>query len=452
MSRRSRLPGYVSRAIVSGGGGGDPPPGGERDWGYIPSSTSVSVTPQQDLWSLIPPSWFTVITAYVSDKIASLRTGRLTYVGNAPKVFLVLATFRLYDSTGNSTTKIAVRQGGRTSKELQGVSGSDPVFGGSTACPLIVYEHTGAHHSIVQLSKNEFVDCVVAATIDNDPPKVGLQAFGLVMVELRGSYGVLQDLADGSDTATAWVKLPGTTAAYLLKDFTQGADTRLTYGGSVTRRFRVDLLASSTVGNYVALGVYKDGTLVTGSDMPYNTSSGPYSKRTHCFVELAQNSYVEGWWYATSGGKYRYGLIMSAVELGEDYGRLYLTALGSIPFSTGILTCTTALDSVVNNFSMPSNNRLQYGGAVTKRFLISADVATYDSTASYHTYHVQLYKNGSPITPSTDVIAASSQRRASLHTQAMVELAPGDYVEVWGSSGGSGSQALGYVLSASEFA
>ena len=454
MSRRSRLPGYVSRAIVSGGGGGDPPPGGERDWGYIPIASAPTPMLLENQWIVIP-NWYSNITAYGSDNVVSPRNGQLAYVGDAKKTFLALAVFELWNGSTPVHSKVGLRVNGRNFKEYQGVSGSDPIFGGVYSEPWnAIYDHQTVHHGLMQLTYNEYIDGVASA-VDVGLYQAGLARLGMTLMELRGAHGVIQDLADSPmESGTVWIKIPGTTASYLLKGFSSSVDTRLTYTDTVTRRFRVDLAAALECGQAMTLGVYKNGTLVTGSDVGLGIYGIVYGNtlRTHCFVELAQNDYVEGWWYHDGAGAFRYGMAFSAVELGDSHGLLYMTAQGSIPFSLGKLTPTTALSSISSDFSMPDNNKLQYTGATTKRFLISADVHAYDSSAAYVYYELLLYKNGTALSPSTNSKGTSMQRRTPIYIQAVVELAQNDYIEVYGASGNSGSLAVGYVLSAAEFA
>lgn len=457
MSRRSRLPGYVSRAIVGGGGGGTPP-AGERDWGYIPTPSNAPITPSNDAYSgaywLAVPKWYTTMTAYASSKVASPRSGQLAYVGEGQKTFLALALWGWYGGTPTPYGKVAIRHNGRTSKELQGISGSDPLFGGVGVEPQYqVYDYQGVHHTIATLQKGSYVDGV-AGSLVTSPYVAGVTAFGMAIVELRGCYGAIQDLADGSDTATTWVKLPGTTASYLLNGFTQGADTRLTYTGSTTKRFRVDLVVGRSCGNPAWMGIYKNGTLVTGSSLYFASASYKSGARLHCFVELASNEYVEGWKINTAATFFRYGLIMTTAELGADYGLIHWTVDGAIPFSSGKIACTTALGPVVNNFSMPASNRLQYDGATTKKFLVTMDLQAQGSSgASYYYINVFIAKNGSAVSPATTAeVAVYSNGRITLHTQAILDLAPGDYVEAWGAAGASGCSAEGLILSAAEFA
>lgn len=95
-------------------------------------------------------------------------------------------------------------------------------------------------------------------------------------------------------TSAIPVKLEGSTAG-VLSNITHSSG-RLTYTGSTTYTFGVDFSASidASAGAEVSFGIYKNGSLVSGSKQVHKITPGEINVvSTGCFVSLAQNDYVE---------------------------------------------------------------------------------------------------------------------------------------------------------------
>lgn len=102
-------------------------------------------------------------------------------------------------------------------------------------------------------------------------------------------------------TAGTFVKAAGTTTLLSgSSDFTMPSNNRLTYGGTVTKKFRVTVALSMTLGaanEVLALRLAKNGTTIAATEIDRKTgASGDIGAAalTH-LVELATNDYVEIW-------------------------------------------------------------------------------------------------------------------------------------------------------------
>ena len=89
----------------------------------------------------------------------------------------------------------------------------------------------------------------------------------------------------------------------------------------------------------------------------------------------------------------------------------------------------TTTSSVAEKFAN-TDNRATYGGAVTARFSVSGIASV--TSANNNVIGLRIAKNGTVIAASTASSTTNASSRAEgVHTQALIELAPGDYVEVW---------------------
>jgi hypothetical protein len=320
----------------------------------------------------------------------------------------------------------AVGKQGSTPRESQGRVANFYLPGGLVSTSN-TYTWNMAPFAVEILDPNEFVEGFAAG--------IGtgiVYMLSLALVEIRGSYGMLQESADGVSTTSGWQKIPGTTALYVGKNFSQSANNRLLYGGTETKKFRVSLAtdgAGAPANQAIDIAAYKDGSIITGSSLTAEQSGNTICLRTHCFVELAPNSYVESWRRTSVSNSYtNKKQILTATELVGDYGLLYLTVYGGSTSGWAKVPGTTELSSVVNNFSQPVDNRLRYDGAVTKKFIITAEYVI-DTAAGYR--YVGIYKNAALILGSQQKIYPYAYMTI-VSTQAIVELAQNDYVEAWG--------------------
>ena len=94
---------------------------------------------------------------------------------------------------------------------------------------------------------------------------------------------------------------------------------------------------------------------------------------------------------------------------------------------TKILGTTTS--GTLVSFTMPANNRLQYGGTTTITTMISVDLDVSPTVAS--TLTIQIYKNGSPIAAANSNYQLTSGKPISLTVRMPVSFATSDFVEVF---------------------
>ena len=115
-------------------------------------------------------------------------------------------------------------------------------------------------------------------------------------------------------------------------------------------------------------------------------------------------------------------------------GELYLTT----PTATSIAAAnnwykvsgTTTLIAGGSNFSMPSNNRLTYGGAVSRKIFVSVSSSLQGSNGDE--IKIAIAKNGVHVDSSiVQVTVTGASNTQHLSSQSIVELGNGGYVEVF---------------------
>lgn len=128
--------------------------------------------------------------------------------------------------------------------------------------------------------------------------------------------------------------------------------------------------------------------------------------------------------------------------LKPTFGGLYVTVPAATTLATGVMTKaagTTALTHV-HNWSMPTNNRLQYNGVAGAHGHIAASVSL-TCAGNNQDIRVGIAKNGSVIASSilsNRILTGSDVRSTALHTDDM--LAPGDYLEFFVANDSGTSQ------------
>ena len=450
MGRRSRIPDFVSRTLIEQGviGGGPALPTGQA-YGFLYLDTGYDTPDTETNDYPIYVDEETTTLAQSSDSISSPVSGRLRYDGAAPTVFLVhqVTTLRCRtsDSSNYSEYGIAVGQ--------QGKPGPKSINAGDSG-------RLATHAMLISTMKpNEVIDGFAYfyySAVQN------VSFHSLIAKELLGAYGLIKHTVDGASTSAGWQLIPCTTGLHIGNEFSMPSNMRLRYDGAVTKKFRVDLTYThdESSSDYADQhGIYENGVLVAESVVARrgNNNGRASHVHTHCFVELAQNDYVEG--YINRGGASSTTVraaTLGVAELGAAYGLLYLTATGTYADNATWTKApgTTSIGATVADFSQEANNRLRYDGAVTKKFVVSADVSLSFTGATSSINQVCIYKNGT-IVPGTTQLSFKygADKPITLTTQAIIELAEDDYVEVWLQKADSLTTTVhNIILSAAEFA
>ena len=122
-------------------------------------------------------------------------------------------------------------------------------------------------------------------------------------------------------------------------------------------------------------------------------------------------------------------------RLTPTYGSMHMqgntTATVIAASATPVKVAGTTTASAIDQRFDHSSNRLTYAGARTKVFRVGV-VGVLQDGGNNDQYGVYVYKNGAVVPESEKFITADSGGRvASFSTQCLIELAAGDYVEVW---------------------
>jgi hypothetical protein len=111
-------------------------------------------------------------------------------------------------------------------------------------------------------------------------------------------YMIANATATTISSTASYTKVLGTTTSGVLSGFTMPSNNRLTYTGTTTLNFRVNVAAACTFGNnnqVYRISVFKNGVLVASSEMQQsNTATGENkSSPCQCAVSLATNDFIE---------------------------------------------------------------------------------------------------------------------------------------------------------------
>lgn len=94
---------------------------------------------------------------------------------------------------------------------------------------------------------------------------------------------------------------------------------------------------------------------------------------------------------------------------------------------------TTTLESISQKFTMPTDNRLTYGGAITRDFRVLVTAAL--ESSNNNVLGLYIAKNGTVFTNSSNFSTTSGTGKADNNTsQTVVDLATNDYLEVFVSN------------------
>lgn len=109
-----------------------------------------------------------------------------------------------------------------------------------------------------------------------------------------------------------------------------------------------------------------------------------------------------------------------------------LTAIATTQTFTKVAG-TTILFPDSNEMDMPANNRLRHNNGTTDQFVVDAHLSVFAESLLH--IRARLYKNNAPI-PGSDAVATlagqgGAGRYTNLAMAAVVDLSPGDYVEVF---------------------
>lgn len=112
-----------------------------------------------------------------------------------------------------------------------------------------------------------------------------------------GTYYVSSSAATTISNTTAHFKVAGTTTAGPLSQFTH-TDNRLTYTGTPTQVFHVDVaisMTSASANQVIEFAIFKNGTLETGSEIQrkQGTATDVAALALDFMVSMATNDYVE---------------------------------------------------------------------------------------------------------------------------------------------------------------
>lgn len=131
----------------------------------------------------------------------------------------------------------------------------------------------------------------------------------------------------------------------------------------------------------------------------------------------------------------------AVVSLQPVYGSLYMsTPAATTPGVAGtylkVLGTTTLVSTSNNLITSTASNRLVNNSGVAKTFLVSATISVVPGSAAANRLGFKIAKNGALLDDSESKITttASTTNEVFVQCQATVDLAAGDYVEVYGTN------------------
>lgn len=116
-----------------------------------------------------------------------------------------------------------------------------------------------------------------------------------------------------------------------------------------------------------------------------------------------------------------------------SFGACYFSAPAVTTLVAGVPAKAegTTVAMQLGGFLHPTNNRLEYDQLVTRTFLVSADVSATKSGGGSSLVSFLLYKNGAMVPGARVNRQVSTVDEGAVAVQCNVQLAQGDYVELW---------------------
>lgn len=255
----------------------------------------------------------------------------------------------------------------------------------------------------------------------------------LLYADTTTSVAKLADVAAGSvllsggvGIAPSYGKVGLTTHVTGTLPVANGGTGAVTLTGYVKGTGTTQMTAAATVPVADISGILPISKGGTGKDFTDLVGFVYCNGTTSVVTETVYaNSQISGTLPLANGGT---GYTQTAV------GELYLTA----PTATSIaaannwykISGTTTLIAGGSNFSMPSNNRLTYGGAASRKIFVSVSSSLQGSNADE--IKIAIAKNGVHVDSSiAQVTVTGASNTHHLSSQSIVELGNGGYVEVF---------------------
>ena len=270
-------------------------------------------------------------------------------------------------------------------------------------------------------------------------------------------------LLNDGDAATARTTLGISTpaAGIVTSDGTNFSSVTVlpaTNGGTGQSSYAVgDLLYANTTTSVAKLADVATGSVLLSGGLNTAPSYGKVGLTTHVsgILPVANGGFGvdissdNGFIYSNGDGNFMtYALISLTQQVGgtlpmENGGTGYTeTAVGELylttPTATSIAAAnnwykvsgTTTLIAGGSNFSMPSNNRLTYGGAASRKIFVSVSSSLQGSNGDE--IKIAIAKNGVHVDSSiAQVTVTGASNTHHLSSQSIVELGTSGYVEVF---------------------
>jgi len=127
--------------------------------------------------------------------------------------------------------------------------------------------------------------------------------------------------------------------------------------------------------------------------------------------------------------------VTATITSARAYGAIYWATPAATSNATNtpiLLAGTTAAHGTANKITQGTANRLTFTGASARTFFVLCSVGISAAAATVSKIH--LYKNGAVITGSTVTRAFSNTDIGAFAISAIVDVAPNEYVELWGET------------------
>lgn len=265
-----------------------------------------------------------------------------------------------------------------------------------------------------------------------------------------------------STSAGVWTRVSGTLVNVSATNITNTSGY-LRFTAKQAGTYRVDASGGlfMSVVQWGNIAIYKNGVAVSTSSNAYvSTAGSAVTACTGSVLNLVVGDYIDLYVYTTNAGSFYGGYLtiqqipsatyvpaQAVTPVNLAYGSLYLPNTGSQMQALVAATTTRfASASIVSNVSNMTTTAgyFRLTASQTGIYKVSAGVSMGGSAATSWNYFY-LYKNGSSYLQFGQTFSSTAGSSTISSGDIIMSLSSGDYIDLYGSTGNTGSLYAGYL-------
>lgn len=236
-------------------------------------------------------------TNFVAGDSALLNSGGFSYDGTIGTVAFSNTLFDL----ASGKTAITILPTCTISRRVRIIYSSFVVLSGETGVDFSASATVGDERYILDTVNFSGGGAYVTGLTNTSNKALFANCVGITNTSTKGLLYMINNAADttiGVPNVNVWVKAAGVTTSGSLSKFTMPANNRLTYTGAFSQSFMIHVNASvrsSGTNQVISIGVAKNGTILTESEMTIRTATAnqEYPGSTLAVIDMVLNDYIE---------------------------------------------------------------------------------------------------------------------------------------------------------------